>query len=114
MARETAAGTFRWRASLSTSRSEPSLRWKRERRGRTVHSDSDEHVRLVVRTLGIDEAAWAETLDRYTAGVADDANVSERLSALASAFEPASRHLAPLPRAVPSACPACHALALTP
>jgi 2-polyprenyl-3-methyl-5-hydroxy-6-metoxy-1,4-benzoquinol methylase len=72
-----------------------------------LHADNDEHVRLLVRTLGIDEAAWSATLDRYAAQVRAGASVAERLSALTEAFRPASPHSAPLPPADCSTCPAC-------
>ena len=91
-----------------------SARWTRERRGQVLHADSDEHVRLLLRTLGIDEGAWAETLDRYADRVTAAASVAERLSALAEAFRPVSPYAAPLTPGVTSVCPACHAQALTP
>jgi SAM-dependent methyltransferase len=91
-----------------------SARWTRERRGHVVHADSDDHVHLLLRTLGIDEETWAETLDRYADSVAAGASVAERLSALAEAFRPALRYAAPSAPGATSICPACHAPALAP
>ena len=62
------------------------MRWTRQSGGQRVYADDEEHVQLVVRTLGIDETRWSATLDRYVDLVAPDANVDERLSSLARAF----------------------------
>ena len=99
---------------VSSETSGLSARWTRERRGQVLHADSDDHVRLLLRTLDIDEQTWAETLDRYADSVAGGASVAERLSALAEAFRPASRCAAPSAPSETSICPACHAQALAP
>jgi SAM-dependent methyltransferase len=71
-------------------------------------------VRLILRTLAIDEETWAKTLDRYADSVAAGASVAERLSALGDAFRPVSRYAAPSAPGAPSTCPACHTQALAP
>jgi 2-polyprenyl-3-methyl-5-hydroxy-6-metoxy-1,4-benzoquinol methylase len=91
-----------------------SPRWTRTRDGHTVHADADEHVRLVVRTLGIDESTWAAALDRYAESVDTDGDLAHRLEVLASAFRAASTVAPPLPAMPASACPACSASAVKP
>jgi SAM-dependent methyltransferase len=51
-----------------------------------VHADSDEHVALVTRTLGIDAAAWSRVLDAYAQRVTSSSTVDEKLGALSEAF----------------------------
>jgi SAM-dependent methyltransferase len=99
---------------VSSEASALSARWTRERRGQVVHADSDEHVRLVLRTLGVDAETWAETLDVYADHVAPGASVAQRLSTLAEAFRRASRCAPPLTSGATSTCPACRAPALAP
>jgi SAM-dependent methyltransferase len=99
---------------VSSEASALSARWTRERAGQVVHADSEDHVRLLLRTLEIDEETWAETLDRYADSVAASASVAERLSALAEAFRPASRYAAPSAPGGTSSCPACHAPTMAP
>jgi SAM-dependent methyltransferase len=99
---------------VSSEASALSARWTRERRGQVVHADSEEHVRLVLRTLGVDAETWCETLDGYADNVSAGASVAERLSALAEAFRRASRGAVPLAPGATSICPACHAPALAP
>ena len=101
-------------AALTSLEEVDSARWTRERRGHVLHADSEEHVRLLLRTLGVDEVTWAETLDRYADSVPVGACVADRLSALAEAFRPSSKYAAALPAGGTSLCPACHAQALTP
>jgi SAM-dependent methyltransferase len=82
-------------------------RWSRYRDGRLVYHDTDDHVALILRTLGIDEAAWTATLDRYADRLGATPSVTERLAAITEAFRPASPRAAPMPASAPSACPAC-------
>ena len=83
--------------------------WVRRHEGRIVYTDTDEHVALILRTLGIDEAAWTATLDRYADSVDATGPVSDRLDALAEAFRPASPHTHAVPVGGPWECPACAA-----
>jgi SAM-dependent methyltransferase len=61
-------------------------RWTRRSEGQVVHADSEEHVALITRTLGIDAAAWARVLDGYAQRVTAGRNVDEKLGALSEAF----------------------------
>ena len=98
---------------MSDHQDETSSRWTRTRLGRTVHADSDEHVRVVLRTLGIDEMVWAATLDHYAATVQPGDSLNDRLEALGDAFRKASPRLL-VPDLATSVCPACAALAMKP
>jgi SAM-dependent methyltransferase len=89
-------------------------KWVRMQSGRSVYSDTDEHVALIIRTLGIDEAGWSGTLDRYAKTVDATGRLAERLDALAEAFRPASPHAAPVPHGPVSNCPACAAKEVRP
>jgi len=71
-------------------------------------------VTLVARTLGIDEAQWSETLDRYCRLVAPTASVEQRLSALAAAFSAVAPHAAATPSAPAVTCVACGAPSVKP
>lgn len=83
--------------------------WTRWSAGRLVHADTAEHVRLIAATLGIDEAAWAQTLDRYAALVDPSSDVSERLRILAEAFRPSAPYAGDLPELAASSCACCEA-----
>jgi SAM-dependent methyltransferase len=89
-------------------------RWVRVRNGRTLYRDTDAHVALILRTLGIDEAAWTATLDRYADTAGATGSVDDRLRALALAFHPASPHALPVPAAAAAPCPACALPAMRP
>jgi len=89
-----------------TAEAQPN-RWVRVRNGRTLYRDTDEHVALILRTLGIDEMAWTATLDRYADKARATDSVDDRLRALALAFHPASPHTLPVPAAAATRCPAC-------
>lgn len=89
-------------------------RWTRTSGGRPVYADSAEHVALVTRTLGIDEAQWSEVLDRYTELVAPAADVEQRLHALAAAFRGVDPHTAETPSWAATGCIACSAAAVKP
>jgi hypothetical protein len=84
------------------------------RAGQPLYADTEEHVALILRTLGIDEAAWTATLDRYAENVDRAGTVHDRLTALAEAFRPASPHALPVPVGAVSQCPACHTLGMQP
>jgi len=73
-----------------------SNRWTRTRNGEVVHADSEEHVALVTRTLGVDETTWSATLDRYAERATGSLSTDEKLSALAEAFRYATRFSLPL------------------
>jgi SAM-dependent methyltransferase len=81
-------------------------RWVRVRNG-PLYRDTDAHVALILRTLGIDEAAWTKTLDRYADSASATGSVDDRLRALALAFHPASPHALPVPAGAAAQCPAC-------
>jgi SAM-dependent methyltransferase len=89
-------------------------RWTRTSGGQPVYADSAEHVALITRTLGIDEACWSETLDRYCERLAPGAGVDERLSALAAAFSAGDPHAAETPSWAATRCIACLAAAVRP
>ena len=83
--------------------------WTRTAGDIVIHSDTDDHVALLLRTLQIDEAAWRDTLDAWaTHWTADCADPAIRLDRLRAAFELHSPHQAPLPTD-PSTndCPIC-------
>jgi SAM-dependent methyltransferase len=61
-------------------------RWTRLSQGKVVHSDSEEHVALITRTLGIDASIWSRVLDGYAARVSASSNVDAKLGALGEAF----------------------------
>src|SRR5262245_42560274 len=82
-------------------------RWTRWVDGRVVHADSDEHVALVARTLGIDESAWDKTLDGYARGVSAASSVDQRLQALGAAFRAVAPHESPLEPRAPATCVCC-------
>jgi len=81
-------------------------RWARLQAGRVVYQDSEEHVALVLRTLGVEERLWQLALDAY---VRELGQGHDRLGALARAWRAISPHAAPLPALSPSSCPACGA-----
>src|SRR5258708_6905629 len=68
--------------AMTEQRGARGSRWTRTRDGCTVHADTDEHVRLVVRTLGIEEAAWESTLDAYARMVNPGESLTARLHTL--------------------------------
>lgn len=80
----------------------------------SVYSDSDEHVQLVLRTLGVDEASWSQTLDRYCQLVDPTADVEARLTALGKAFEGAAPLAATTPESASASCSSCDQLTVTP
>lgn len=90
------------------------MRWTRQSRGHSVYADDDQHVQLILRTLGIDEARWSATLDRYCELLPAEANVDQRLSSLGQAFRDAGPPAPELPAAAPVGCAACGALAVAP
>jgi SAM-dependent methyltransferase len=79
-----------------------------------VYSDSEEHVALVLRTLGIDEARWSEALDRYCALIEPTADVETRLDALANAFATVAPLAAATPEWADTTCSSCGQLAMKP
>jgi 2-polyprenyl-3-methyl-5-hydroxy-6-metoxy-1,4-benzoquinol methylase len=82
--------------------------------GRAMYADSEEHVALVLRTLGLDEARWSQMLDRYCELWAPQASVEQRLGALAVAFASVAPHAAEPPDAAASKCIVCGAVAVEP
>src|SRR4051812_7962441 len=94
-------------------REDTRTRWTRRRNGRTVYADTEEHVALVLRTLGIDESVWEATLDAYAERATEADSPDDRLKALAEAFQSAFPTL-PVPDLPVSVCPACSALAIKP
>ncbi|HEX2875511.1 MAG TPA: class I SAM-dependent methyltransferase [Polyangiaceae bacterium] len=89
------------------------MRWTRQSRGHRVYSDDEQHVQLILRTLGIDEERWSATLDRYVDLVPSDAGVDARLAALARAFRDAGPTPTTLPDLANVSCVACGANAVT-
>lgn len=89
-------------------------RWTRTSAGRPAYADSAEHVALVTRTLGITEAQWSETIDRYCELLVPEADVEQRLSTLARAFRPPALHAAETPSWPAVRCIACSGNAVTP
>lgn len=90
------------------------MRWTRQSHGQRAYSDSEQHVQLILRTLGIDEARWSATLDRYCELLPADADVDVRLSTLGRAFRDAGPSAPALPEASSCACAVCGASAVTP
>jgi SAM-dependent methyltransferase len=82
-------------------------RWTRRHDAQVVHTDTDEHVALVTRTLGVDEAAWSEMLDRYSALVTARSNTEDKLRALGEAFRHVSPFVGELTEQEPVDCAAC-------
>lgn len=82
-------------------------RWARLQAGRVVYQDTEEHVALVLRTLGVGEGLWERALDAYLLELGDG---EDRLGALSRAWRGVSPHAAPLPSLPPASCPACGAL----
>lgn len=86
-------------------------RWARRVRDRVVHQDSEAHVALVLRTLGVDEALFRRALDAH---VLERERGADTLAALAAAWSGLAPHTAPLPSLPPSVCPACGARDVAP
>lgn len=82
-------------------------RWTRRVGDRVVHSDCDEHIALVLRTLDIDERSWTDTLDCYVTHVTARSSAEQRLRGLAASFLRLAPHAAPLPVAAASTCASC-------
>lgn len=89
------------------------MRWTRQSRGHRVYSDDEQHVQLILRTLGIDEERWSRTLDLYVDLVSADLSVDARLSALARAFRDAGPLSPALPDGASVSCVVCGANAVT-
>jgi len=90
------------------------VRWTRRSGRKVVYDDSAEHVALVTRTLGIDDATWSKVLDHYCELVAPEADAESRLSALASAYRREAPHADETPHAAASRCIACSDTAVVP
>lgn len=82
--------------------------WSRRKHGRVVYTDTDEHVALIVRTLGIETAVWQATLDAYAERLERDAGVATRLRTLTESFVQAAC-LPALPSTPPTNCACCGA-----
>ncbi len=62
--------------------------WRRERGGRVLFEDTDEHVALVLRTLGLAAPQWAQVVDGFCRLVPDGATDVQRLDAVTQTFAP--------------------------
>lgn len=89
-------------------------RWTRSRAGTVLHADSDDHVALVARTLGVSEAVWGNVVDRYVEQPVELLSTEQKLSALATAFGEVAPLAAPLPASGPVACVVCDEHAVRP
>lgn len=89
-------------------------RWTRTSGERPAYADSTEHVALITRTLGIDEAQWSATLDRYCELLVPEANVEQRLKALSAAFSAVAPYAAETPGWAAVSCVVCSTGAVTP
>lgn len=85
----------------------PAEPWTVVRDGVEIYAASPQHVALVTRTLGVDEACWRRALLGYSERCRDASSVDQRLQALTDSWNECSPHKAALPELGSSTCPIC-------